>query len=92
MALLMPKILNLSDGERHQLQKLIDKHKTPQQLVLRAKIILMASDGQNHREIARSLEINRQMARFGETDGWKAREKTYRFCKDCKIKSVLAHQ
>jgi putative transposase len=64
MALLMPKILNLSDGERHELQKLIDKHKTPQQLVLRAKIILMASDGQNHREIARSLEINRQMARL----------------------------
>ena len=62
MALLMPKILNLSDGERHELQKLIDKHKTPQQLVLRAKIILMASDGQNHREIARSLDINRQMA------------------------------
>ena len=58
----MPKILNLSDGSRHELQKLIDKHKTPQQLVLRAKIILMASDGQNHREIARSLDINRQMA------------------------------
>jgi len=64
MALLMPKILNLSDGERHELQKLIDKHKTPQQIVLRAKIIIMASDGQNHREISRSLEINRQMARL----------------------------
>jgi hypothetical protein len=25
----------------------------------------MVSDGQNHREIARSLEINRQMAREG---------------------------
>ena len=61
----MPKILNLSDGERHQLQQLIKRHKTPQQIVLRAKIILMASDGQNHREIARSLEINRQMAREG---------------------------
>jgi len=41
------------------------RHNTPQQLVLRAKIILMASDGQNHREIARSLEINRQMATEG---------------------------
>lgn len=65
MTLLMPKILNLSDGERHELQKLIDKHKTPQQIVLRAKIMIMASDGQNHREISRSLEINRQMAREG---------------------------
>ncbi len=64
MALLMPKILNLSDGERHQLHQLIKRHNTPQPIVLRAKIILMASDGQNHREIARSLKINRQMARL----------------------------
>ena len=65
MALLMPKTLNLSDGARHQLQQLIKRHNTPQQIVLRAKIIVMASEGQNHREIARSLEINRQMAREG---------------------------
>ncbi|MEG4805545.1 hypothetical protein QUB63_33695 [Microcoleus sp. ARI1-B5] len=65
MARLIPKILNLSDGQRHQLQQLIERHNTPQQIVLRAKIILMASDGQNHREIARSLEIDRQMAREG---------------------------
>ena len=64
MTLLMPKTLNLSDGERHQLHQLIKRHNTPQQIVLRAKIILMASDGQNHREIVRSLEINRQMARL----------------------------
>ncbi|MCC3434379.1 helix-turn-helix domain-containing protein [Microcoleus sp. PH2017_05_CCC_O_A] len=65
MALLMPKTLKLSDDERHQLHQLSKKHNTPQQIVLRAKIILMASDGQNHREIARSLGINRQMAREG---------------------------
>jgi putative transposase len=65
MALLMPKTLNLSDGELHQLHQLLKRHNTPQQRVLRAKIILMASDGQNHREIARSLDINRQMAREG---------------------------
>ncbi|MBW4636592.1 MAG: helix-turn-helix domain-containing protein [Iphinoe sp. HA4291-MV1] len=64
MARLTPKILNLSDGERHQLQQLVNRHNTPQQISLRAKIILMAFDGQNHREIARSLDINRQMARF----------------------------
>jgi len=61
---LTPKILNLSDGERNQLQQLINRHNTPQQIVLRAKIILMASEGQNHREIARNLDINRQMARL----------------------------
>ena len=74
MARLTPKILNLSDGEREQLQQLLNRHNTPQQIALRAKIILMASDGQNHREIARSLDINRQMARLWrnrwlETDG-----------------------
>ena len=64
MTRLTPKILNLSDGERNQLQQLINRHNTPQQIVLRAKIILMASEGQNHRQIARNLDINRQMARL----------------------------
>ena len=64
MARLTPKILTLSDGDRHELQQLINRYNTPQQIALRAKIIIMASDGQNHREIARSLDINRQMARL----------------------------
>lgn len=64
MGRLTPKILNLSDSERNQLQQLINRHNTPQQIVIRAKIILMASEGQNHREIARNLDINRQMARL----------------------------
>ena len=64
MARLTPKILNLSDGDRHELQELINRHNTPQQIALRAKVILKASDGQKHREIARSLDINRQMARL----------------------------
>lgn len=64
MARLTPKILNLSDGARYELQQLSDRHNTPQQIALRAKIILMASVGQNNREIARSLNINRQMARL----------------------------
>ncbi len=64
MARLAPKILNLSDEEREQLQNLINRHNTPQQIAIRAKIILMASEGQNHRQIARNLDINRQMARL----------------------------
>jgi len=66
--------VNLSEDERTQLQQLSNRHNTPQQIALRARIILMASDRQNHREIARSLDINRQMARLWrnrwlETDG-----------------------
>ena len=74
MARLAPKTLKLGDSERSELQQLINRHNTPQEIALRAKIIFMASDGQNHREIARSLDINRQMARLWrnrwlETDG-----------------------
>ncbi|WP_191757195.1 hypothetical protein [Komarekiella delphini-convector] len=47
MARLTAKALNLIDGEREQLQQLTNRHNTPQQIVLRAKIVLMASDGQN---------------------------------------------
>ena len=64
MARLTPKTLKLSGGEREQLQQLTNRHNTPQQIALRAKIILMASEGQNHREIARNLDINRQTARL----------------------------
>jgi putative transposase len=74
VAKLTPKTLSLSDDERTQLQQLRDRHYRSQQIALGARIILMASDSQNHREIARSLDINRQMARLWrnrwlETDG-----------------------
>jgi len=64
VAKLTPKTLSLSDDERTQLQQLRDRHNRPQQIALGVRIILMASDSQNHREIARSLDINRQMARL----------------------------
>lgn len=63
MARLAPKVLNLSDAERLGLQQLINRHNTPQQIALRAKIILLASEGKNHREIARILDLSRDMAR-----------------------------
>jgi hypothetical protein len=64
VAKLTPKTLSLSNDERTQLQQLRDRHNRPQQIALGVRIILMASDSQNHREIARSLDINRQMARL----------------------------
>jgi putative transposase len=71
---LTPRALNLSNGDRYELQQLIDRHNTPQQIALRAKIILMASDGQNNREIAIRLYINRHTVslwrnRWLETEG-----------------------
>lgn len=55
--------MQLSEVERQELQQLVKRHSTPQQIVLRAKIILLASQEQNHRQIARVLEISRDMAR-----------------------------
>lgn len=55
MARLAPKELNLNEGERLELQKLINQHNTAQQIALPAKIILLASEGKNHGEIARDF-------------------------------------
>ncbi len=64
MARLAPKELKLNDGDRLELQQLVSRHNTPQQVVLRAKIILLASSGKNNGEIARRLDISLDMARL----------------------------
>lgn len=64
MPRLAPQLLNLDETERQQLQQLINRHSTPQQTALRANIILLADQGRNHREIARALDISRDMARL----------------------------
>lgn len=58
---------------RHELQQLINRHNKPQQIVLRAKIILMAINGKSNREIASYLRVNRHTVslwrnRWLETD------------------------
>lgn len=65
---LAPKPLDLSDCERLELEQLTNRHNTPKQLALRAKIILLASDGKSHRSIARILDISRHTVRL-----WQAR-------------------
>lgn len=64
---LAPKPLKLAADEREQLQQLVKGHNTAQQLALRARIILLADEGKNHREIARALQISHQMARLWRT-------------------------
>jgi hypothetical protein len=43
--------LQLSETERAQLQQLVHRHHTPQQIAVRASIILFVEDGRNHRAI-----------------------------------------
>ena len=64
MARLSPKVLELNDCERNELQQLLNRRSTSQQIALRAKIILLASEGKNHHEIAQTLDISLDMARL----------------------------
>jgi putative transposase len=58
-----PPVLSLSDEERQALEKLIKRHGAPQQLVLRARIVLAADGGKNNTQIARDLDIEVRAAR-----------------------------
>jgi len=58
-----PEPVKLSESEHDGLQRLVNKHTTPQQIALRARIILLAAEGLNHRQIGRELKISRDMAR-----------------------------
>jgi transposase len=49
----------VSTKHRRRLEAIVRQHHAPQSLVLRARIILMASDGVGVRETARKLEVGR---------------------------------
>ena len=63
MPKLAPSPVSLSEVEQTELEKLVNRHLTPQQTAMRARIILMAAEGANHRQIARELNITRDTAR-----------------------------
>ena len=64
MPRLAPTPLQLTETERSQLQQVVKRHSTSQQIALRANIILLADEGLNHRDIGRELNISRDMARL----------------------------
>jgi putative transposase len=53
-----PPAIDLTAAARHDLEALVRRHTTPQQLVLRARIVLAAADGRNNSQIARHLEVS----------------------------------
>src|SRR6266540_2926455 len=59
-----PLMIELSETQRQGLQALVRRHSTPQQIVLRARVVLAAADGANNSQIARSLDISLDMARL----------------------------
>jgi putative transposase len=58
-----PPSIELTDLERRELKQLTKRHLTPQQLVLRARIMLAAADGANNHRTARRLEVSLDMVR-----------------------------
>ena len=57
-----PYEIELSSAERSELESLIRRYTAPYQEVVRAKIILMASEGYTNSEIGARLEVPRQIA------------------------------
>jgi transposase len=56
-----PVALCLEESVRLELETLVRKHSTPQQIGLRARIVLLAHQGESHRDIARQLGISEDM-------------------------------
>ncbi len=59
-----PPAVQLTDGERQALEKLIKRHSTEQQVALRARIVLAAAAGQGHAQIGRELQVTVDTARL----------------------------
>jgi transposase len=51
------QVVKLSEKECKELEKLVSKHQTGQQMALRARIILAANSGQTNTEIAQKYEV-----------------------------------
>jgi transposase len=58
----------LSETEKAELEKLLRRSRTPQQIALRAKIILHSGAGEGHGEISRALGISKYTSRL-----WRSR-------------------
>jgi transposase len=56
--------LELTADERDALETLVRRHTAPQQLVWRARIILLAADGLNNSQIARRLSLEADTVRL----------------------------
>jgi putative transposase len=56
--------LDLTAAEERALETLLRRHSTPQQVALRARIVLAAAAGQSNAEIARRLGVTAETARL----------------------------
>jgi putative transposase len=59
-----PTLIQLSPAVREGIEMIVSRHSSPQQQVLRAKIVLCAAQGKNNRQIARELNVSIDTARL----------------------------
>jgi putative transposase len=64
MPRLSAAVIDLSNSEREVLEILLNRHNTPQQIALRAKIILRAAKGETHGDIAEALGVTKDTSRL----------------------------
>ncbi len=62
-----PPAVMLSPVERQGLEALIRRHTTPQQIAVRARVVLAAADGRNNSQIARQLGVHVETVRQWRT-------------------------
>jgi transposase len=67
-----PLTVELTDEQHNALQALLRRHATPQQIALRARIVLAAAEGQSNAQIARSCGVAPDTVRL-----WRARWMTF---------------
>ncbi len=58
-----PDPLNLTEVERTELERIVRRHSTSQQIALRGRIILEANAGKNNSQIARELGVSVETVR-----------------------------
>ena len=75
-----PDPLSLSEIEWNELERLVRRHGSAQQVALRGRIILEANAGKNNSQIARHLGLSVETVR-----AWRTRWLTWR----CRIDSVM---
>lgn len=59
-----PPVVLLTEAERQELEKLIRRHSTAQQIVLRARVVLAAAAGKSNAQIGRDLQVTVDTARL----------------------------
>jgi DNA-directed RNA polymerase specialized sigma24 family protein len=58
-----PQAFTLSEKEQNDLEALVRRHSTPQQVALRGRMILVAADGKKNSQIARALGVSADTVR-----------------------------